>query len=83
MLIGILIIKGVIYMVSLVEQLYRGTLDFNRVNFDFKHFEDRSRQRKLPKTFVKNLIFNEKMLSTGNLEVIRMVMNCFTKLLIL
>lgn len=50
-------------MVNLVEQLYRGTLDFSRVNFDFKHIEIRSKQRKISMAVIKNLIFNEKMLS--------------------
>ena len=50
-------------MVNLVEKLYRGNLDFSLVNFDFKHFEDRSAERNLPKNIIKNLMFHEKMLS--------------------
>ena len=50
-------------MVNLVEQLYRGTLDFSRVNFDLKHFIDRTIQRKLPASHIKHLIKNVKMLN--------------------
>lgn len=61
MLLKILIIRGD-EMVNLVEQLYCGTIDFSLVNFDLKHFEDRSIQRNLPKSLIKNLMINNKML---------------------
>ena len=50
-------------MSNLVEQLYNGTLDFSRVNFDFKHIEIRSQEREISMEEIENLIYNKKMLS--------------------
>lgn len=50
-------------MSNLVEQLYNGTLDFSRVNFDFEHIKIRSKEREIPMEEIENLIFNKKMLS--------------------
>ena len=50
-------------MVSLVEQLYLGTLDFSHVNLDLKHFIDRTIQRNIPKKHIQHLIKNVKMLN--------------------
>lgn len=50
-------------MSSLVEELYRGTLDFNRVNLDLKHLKDRSEKRKIPLSHIAHLIKNVRAVS--------------------
>lgn len=49
-------------MFDLVDQLYVGTLDVDRVNLNFNHFKQRLAENRLSRDFVKNLLFNEEML---------------------
>ena len=49
-------------MNNLIDQLYVGTLDVDRVNLNFNHFRQRLVENKLSLDFVKNLLFNEEML---------------------
>ena len=50
-------------MDNLVEQLYLGTLDFSRVNFNLKHFIDRTIQRKIHEDHIKHLVKNVQMMN--------------------
>ena len=49
-------------MVNLIEQLVARTLNVNLINFELKHFQVRSVERRLAVEFVKDLIFNYDVL---------------------
>ena len=46
---------------SLIDQLYVGTLDVDRVNIKFEHIRDRSILNRFSIDYIKHLIFNEEM----------------------
>lgn len=48
-------------MNSLIDQLYVGTLDVDRVNIKFDHIKDRSILNRFSMDFIRHLIFNEEM----------------------
>jgi len=48
-------------MNSLIDQLYVGTLDVDRVNIKFDHIRDRSILNRFSMDFIRHLIFNEEM----------------------
>lgn len=55
-------------MFNLVDQLYVGTLDVDRVNLNFNHFKQRLAENRFSLDFVKNLLFNEEMLDYTSSE---------------
>ena len=54
--------KGGIIVNSMINQLYVGTLDVDRVNIKFDHIRDRSILNRFSVDCIKNLLFNEEML---------------------
>ena len=58
---------GVI-MISLVDELYLGTLDSKYINFNNKHFLKRLEDNKISLDFVKNLILNEDIIEYRHSE---------------
>lgn len=55
-------------MDNLIDQLYVGTLDVDRVNLNFNHFKQRMSENRFSLDFIQNLLFNEEMLDYNDSE---------------